>query len=410
MMTQGRESKSVAQTARRRRDSVEDEKRAQRRAIISVLVADQGHEDFEIGDILRDSYGIKVGRSTVTRDLQWIKKNRWIETRLGSECPGKEHLQAIKQTAQFYGGLQEVLRERSNGTLKSFHVFWGGPIAKGEDGWDDRLSRFAARAAPTLLELLPTGQRIGVSFGTTIGVCIEALASAAARARARTPRELMVIPTSGEPLGGAKAPFASTDLAEHLREILGGPHVPSLRGMAPVIPEKFYGYTHAAGFAHMRCYTSYKTIFGDSSTEGLVDELDTVLTSAGGFGEHYHAFQNGVVENLGFTREQVGEVAEGDICGVLMGKNEGLTKAQEKMLDGLRKLWTGIRLEHLRRISANARDHQHPGVILCALGANKADIVQAVVCREKLVNHLIIDETLAARLQELLNLPTFAAA
>ena len=32
------------------------------------------------------------------------------------------------------------------------------------------------------------------------------------------------------------------------------------------------------------------------------------------------------------------------------------------------------------------------------------------VCRVKLVNHLIIYETLGARLQELLNLPTVAAA
>jgi DNA-binding transcriptional regulator LsrR (DeoR family) len=179
--------------------------------------------------------------------------------------------------------------------------------------------------------------------------------------------------------------------------------------MAPVIPEKFEGFTHAAGFAHMRCYKPYKTIFGDSFTPGLIETLDTVLTSTGGFGEHYHAFRNDVIEDPGFTRERLGEFAEGDIAGVLIGK-DGLTKTQAKDLDTIRKLWTGIRIEQLRQISANARNNGHPGVILCAIGASKADIVLAAIIREKLVNHLFIDETLAARLQELLKLPTVAAA
>jgi DNA-binding transcriptional regulator LsrR (DeoR family) len=406
--SKGRKPETVSGTSLRRRDR-DEELRWQRRAIVAHLIGDQEHDQSELQDVLA-SYGIKVCPATISRDLRLLRKERWLVTRVANDCPGMDHLEAIRQTAKFYGGLPQELRKRSEGTLKSCSVFWGGPPkANGHDCWDDRLVRFAARAEPTLRGLLSGGRGIGVSFGATIGVCIEAIAKAATRTHLRPPDDLMVIPTSAEPLGSAKAIYASTDLAEQLRELLGGPEVPSLRGIAPVIPEKFEGFTHAAGFAHMRCYKSYKTIFGDSSTPGLIAKLDTVLTSAGAFGEHYHAFRNDVVENADFTRERLSEFAEGDIAGVLIGK-DGLTKTQAKDLDTIRKLWTGIRIEQLRRISANARNSGHPGVILCALGANKADIVLAAAIREKLVNHLIIDETLAARLQELLNLPTLEAA
>lgn len=409
MKKRGRTPEINTGTSQRHRDTDEEKRRLRRRAIEAYLIGKQGHDQCELVDLLADSYGINVCAATVTRDLQWLRDKRWLVTHIGDDCPGMEHLEAVKQTAHFYGGLQEALRQRSGGTLKSFHVFWSGPPKRnGGDSWDDRLSRFAERAAPTLREILAGGRRIGVSFAATIGVCIEALASSA-HEHTGQPRDLIVVPTSGEPLGGAKATLASTDLAERLSEILGGSDVPSLRGIPPIIPEKFAGQIHASGLGFLRCYRSYKKIFGDCDTKGLVDELDTVLTSAGGFGEHYHAFQNEVVENPKFTRERVGEVAEGDICGGLVRKNGHLTKAQEKTLEALRDLWTGIRLEHLERISANARDNGHPGVILCALGASKADIALTVTCRDKLVNHLLIDETLATRLQELLDLPTVPA-
>ena len=45
---------------------------------------------------------------------------------------------------------------------------------------------------------------------------IEALADSEIRARIKPRANLTVVPTSGEPLGGAKPQFASTDLAERL--------------------------------------------------------------------------------------------------------------------------------------------------------------------------------------------------
>lgn len=411
MKKQARKPESMTVKARKRSNKQDEEKRrARRRAIVAYLVVDQKHDPSEVPDILRRSYGIDKGRSTVSRDMKWARAHGWIVTQLGKDCPREEHLEAVKQTAHFHGGLQEALRDRSGGTLKSIDVFWSGPTRIDADiDWDDRLSRFAARAAPTLLERLVRAQKIGVTFGASIGVTIEAVGSAA-RSQPIRCKDVMVVPTSGEPLGGAKPTFASTDLAERLSEILGGARVPSLRGIPPVIPEEFAGHSQTVVFDLIRCLRSYKQIFGDSDTGGLVGELDTLVTSAGGFGERYHAFQNEFVSIPGFTRERLAELALGDIGGVLIPKDGIFTKAQEKMFSAWRRLWTGIRIEQLRRISADAKNSDRPGVILVAIGANKAQIVQALTCRERVVNHLIIDESLAARLQELLNLPTVAAA
>ena len=417
MIDNAAKSQTVERNARTPRTAENEHKLARRRALIAYLVADQGHEESVVGDVLRETYGIGVGRSTISRDLQWAKKNGWVQTRLGESCPGRAWLDEIKQTGHFYRGLQNALKEQSNGTLKSLHVFWGGPIAPRSTGhgsaadladghthnWDARLETFSNRAAPTLLELLGTARRIGVTFGGTIGATIEAIAGAATRARIKPRPDVTLVPTSGEPLGGARPTSASTDLADQLSQILGGPKVPSLRGVPPVIPEEFRGRDHTIVLEFIRRLRSYREVFGDDQTGGLVKQLDTVLTSAGGCGESYHAFQNGFVSLPGHNQERLSEIALGDMGGVMTQK-PGLTKAQEKTFAALRDLWTGIGIDDFRRISTAAKANGRPGVILCAVGANKAAITLALTCRENLVNQLIIDETLAARLSESLNL------
>lgn len=414
----------------------EERQRRRRRALIAYLVADQGMEDYEVADALRRMFGISIARSTVTRDLQWARKAGWIVTRLGEDCPGRGELEAVKQTAHFYGGLQVALQKQSGGTLMGLHVFWGGSPSPREfdaaletgahserdgastgnprassandNGWDERLARFSTRAAPTLSSLLAKAERVGVTFGRTIGANIEALAGA--RQGLRRPRRMFeVVPTSGEPLGGAKPEYASTDLAERLSELLGGAPVPSLRGISPVIQEEFRGRDHAIVFRFIRGLRSFKEVFGDDRTRGLVGELDTVLTSAGSFGEQYHAFRNEYARIPGLSHERMGELALGDLGGVVISKDGRFTKAQQKAFAALRALWTGIRIEDFRRVSEAARGNGHPGVILSAIGAHKADLTLALTCRERLVNHLIIDETLAGRLSELLQLSQAAA-
>ena len=397
--------------SRKRRVADDEEKQTRRRALIAHLVADQGIEESKVADVLCAMFGISVARCTVTRDLQWARRHGWIVTHLGEDCPGREHLDAVKQTAHFYDGLQKALQEGSGGTLRALHVFWSGPCrADEDDGWDGRLQRFSKRASPTLLDLLARAERIGVTWGRTIGENIEAVAAATSRGQIKPQPNVTIVPTSGEPLGGARAQFASTDLAERLSAILGGSNVPSLRGISPVIPEEFRGHDHATVLRFIRGLRSFREVFGDAGAAGIVAQLDTVLTSAGSFGERYHAFQNEFVRIPGLSREKLGELALGDVGGVLIQKDGGFSKAQQKAFAALRDLWTGIRIDDFRRVSASARENGRPGVILSAVGANKADITLALTCRERLVNHLIIDETLATRLSELVNRAKIAAA
>jgi DNA-binding transcriptional regulator LsrR (DeoR family) len=244
---------------------------------------------------------------------------------------------------------------------------------------------------------LAPAQVLGVTWGGTIGATIEALATILAHSPKSRRTDLTVVPTSGEPLGGARPSCASSELAERLGDVLGAGAVPSLRGIPPVIPEEFRGRDHAIVLQFIRRLRSFREVFGDEAAPGLVATIDTVLTSAGTFGDHYHAFQNEFVRIPGLSRERLGAIALGDIGGVLVPR-EGLTRKEQKTFHTLRDLWTGIRHEDFQRISQATCDGGAPGVILTAIGASKAPIVRALACREQWVNQLVIDHELAAAL------------
>ena len=77
----------------------------------------------------------------------------------------------------------------------------------------------------------------------------------------------------------------------------------------------------------------------------------------------------------------------------------GDTKLREEFED-LSDLWTGMSLSSYIRV-AHARTRIGPGVVLCCLGDNKAEIVHHLVTRPdlQLVNMLVVDEQLATALK-----------
>ena len=58
----------------------------------------------------------------------------------------------------------------------------------------------------------------------------------------------------------------------------------------------------------------------------------------------------------------------------------------------------GARLDHLRQCARRALGASLPGVVLCAIGANKADSVMEII-RLGLANRLVVDTDLWQQLQ-----------
>jgi hypothetical protein len=69
--------------------------------------------------------------------------------------------------------------------------------------------------------------------------------------------------------------------------------------------------------------------------------------------------------------------------------------------------WTGVKMGHLQdcaRRALNRTPDRAPGVIVLAIGANKATVVYEAL-RKGLIQHLFTDEDLADRLEQICSKP-----
>jgi len=98
-------------------------------------------------------------------------------------------------------------------------------------------------------------------------------------------------------------------------------------------------------------------------------------------------------------KEELAQLIYGDVGGVLL-EQPGLCPDDQAMVDRLNAGWTGMKAKDLRRIAQAAGRNGSGGVILVASSAAKADVLFAAI-RRGLVNQLVVDEPLMARLVDL---------
>jgi hypothetical protein len=138
-----------------------------------------------------------------------------------------------------------------------------------------------------------------------------------------------------------------------------------------------------------------------------LQRLDAVLCSVGPDDRVWGYRGDDLLESGDLKREELQTLVLGDIAGVLIPRPGMWGDAK---LAIIRDHWNGIRLEDLQACAERAVVLKHvPGVCVFAAGANKAHFVsQCLRLRDdegkvvSLINHLIIDDDLAARLLKLL--------
>jgi hypothetical protein len=162
--------------------------------------------------------------------------------------------------------------------------------------------------------------------------------------------------------------------------------------------------------------TAYREVFGaekddiDASKDPvpLVDKLECVLTSTStqerplGFGG------DNLIRVAGVPREKLNDLVVGDICGALIERPNLGEDARRSVAD-IRARWTGVTLAQLRACASRARAPRLPGVVVVAVGANKAPVVVASV-RLGLVQHLFADQDLADHLEQICSALTTGAS
>jgi DNA-binding transcriptional regulator LsrR (DeoR family) len=268
-----------------------------------------------------------------------------------------------------------------------------------------RFARFGREAARPLADLLSRSEVFAVTWGMTISQCIDGLK--ATLAPEMMGRSIRIVPVCGEPRGQASHRHTSSRLAERLHDQLrsSARQPPSLTGVPALIPRKFHGAEARVIRRFVGQSGSYRAVFRSSSP--LIDRVDSLLTSVGpsnrpmGF-LHEELLAAGSTRSRRLTTESLSRLVIGDIGGVLIPR-PGLAEQGRLEVDALNAMWTGITLSHLKRMSRQAGQTRRPGVIVASLDGDERAHVIAEAIRAGIVNHLIIDRSLADALTAVLD-------
>jgi DNA-binding transcriptional regulator LsrR (DeoR family) len=298
--------------------------------------------------------------------------------------------------------LLDLLRERG-GCLRNVTVRQSGdpaaPAAGSKASWVERIRYFGSEVGPQLLSLLSESDCVGVGWGRTVAAAISGLKRACESPPPRPRGPLVCVATVGGLVGELKvrAESSSSILASRLAETVNGDweHLYTLHGLEAFIsfldrPDEFEAIRR-----RIERFPNYQAIFGSHGQPGVIDRLDTIITSCGD-AHHYNQFWTTELPRIGVSPEKLNRLTHGNIGGVLL-ERAGLDSADRALFADIARRWTGITRRHYEQCA-----RRKPGVVLLALGDNKADVVLRCVSLG-LVTELIIDEDLALALWDKLD-------
>jgi DNA-binding transcriptional regulator LsrR (DeoR family) len=386
---------------------------------VAAFLYSQGKRQVDIAQQLG------ITQPEVSRYIARAKESGWLKVEfVESRFPGQ--LEDIKRLAVPPVDLLPRMHRWADdpNTVLEVQVLPSPNQRKDPKNWDGkRLPAFAEAAARHVKRLLQQARYVGVTWGETNRRVVNALCHALPRPRPKR-RGLTFVPLSGEPITNPIAQLSSAStLVARLHEAINGYGEPlSLNAVPAMIPAQFEGEVGTIR-AFLGWINSYREIFGEpeagsassmssggpsSARRPLVHRLDTILTGAGAPSRNSRSVW--LQERLaaeGF--HEIGELAElvvGDVGGCYLPRRDLGRKGVERVR-GMNDRWTGIQEQHLADCAhAAARfgpGKGPPGVVIIAMGSEKADIVAECV-RRGIANRFILDYDLAQSLARLLDL------
>lgn len=286
-------------------------------------------------------------------------------------------------------------------------------------------SEFIHGAALHVCHLLERAKRLGLMWGRTVHLLVENIKACGENLDRDALGGIECVPLCGDPihlLNQRKLEYSASWLAVELERALRRPSAyraanPCLIGVPAYLSSAVREGARADGgglasFLHE--IPGYEAIFGRNPGQRLrlADEVDTVIMGAGIIGPECELWSPArpdvastgdfIAERLlqeKIRKDDLARLVFGDVGGVLLEK-PSLSPAERKTVDLLNDGWTGMREADLRRIAQAAGRNGSGGVILVASSAAKAEVLLAAILRG-LVNQIVVDEPLKARLVEL---------
>ncbi len=341
------------------------------------------------------------------------EKIRFVSERISAEklalAKARLHAEPLQQI------LPQIAAWAPGMTAPTLHIYPCHSRNTSEATWRHRIQAFSGDCAGDLLNVIAPASVIGVAWGEMVASAVDAMQRAQADQPGARREDQTVIPLLGEPLGRNINQHSSSVLASKLAEILNPKfEAGSTLSLAPVpalIPAEMTKPEIKAIRKLIRRITAYREIYGadegepsgNGESKPWIERVDAILTSIS-TQERPLGFSNDrLLSAAGMRRERVNDLVIGDLCGVVIPR-PNLDSQSKAEIESILARWTGVRIDHLEACAARAQKGG-PGVVVLAIGANKAPVVYEAL-RRGLVQHLFIDEDLADRLAEICALPS----
>ncbi|MGA2909395.1 MAG: hypothetical protein ABSE36_16965 [Terracidiphilus sp.] len=380
--------------------------------VAAAYLSGQGKTQEEI------AIDLGISQALVSRLIRRAKEKQYLETRFVSEKVSDEDLARAKARLR-KGPLQQLLSQvgvLASGTpMPTFHVYPCRSRNRSEATWRHRIQMFSSDCADDLVKVLASASVIGVAWGEMVASAVDAMQRKQADGHESPHPGKTIIPLLGEPLGRNISQHSSSVLASKLAETLNPKTEPgSTLSLAPVpalIPADMTKAEIGTIRKLIRRITAYREIYGAEERESdgeekpvpWIDRVDAILTSISTEERPLGFDDDRLIRAAGIRRERLNDLVIGDLCGIVIPR-PNLDSQSKSEIENIMARWTGARVEHLEACATRAQKGA-PGVIVLAIGANKASVVHEGL-RRGLIQHLFMDEDLADRLGEIGAVPS----
>jgi len=372
----------------------ERDKRAQQAA---YLRARHNFSQEEIGRLLGGVSQSHISRLlTHAIDMGWlVTELRFKEHSLSPEA--MREIQHLLEPRRLVFHFEEIQR-RTGQMTPNVRVFDSGSDSPTSGAFDIRCRRFGRSAAGRLEELLRQSRAVGVTWGRTVSSLIDGLA--AANRSYHGDNQIVFAPVSAELITLAAPDYSSTLLAARLNNLFNDGEGEKLRlgGVPAYIPRRYDAAKVQAIREYLLDAASYRRIF--AGDHPLINRIDTVITSVGSADRPLGGAMEEVLSAASITAVELKALIAGDVGGILIPR-PGASADEARQVDELNAMWTGITKEHLARLAMRSAGVGGAGVVVAAIGRERAAIVAEMI-RLEMINELIIDWDLANALETLL--------
>lgn len=326
---------------------------------------------------------LEISQPKVSGLVTRARSEGWLQTRFVKERLSRKIRELVRQRANRKN--EELLRK-----LKAYHKnIRQVSVLPCTGSREEREIEFGLAAAPLVRELLDNAHLVGVTRGPDLRFLLNGMEKGVLRPITNAPR---FIPLCGEILSEHIQDDSSAVLVSRLRRLVekGARPNSELDRLTLIAVPAFIPCYDPEKEAVLRDYVNhivgYRTVFkGTADTPAIVEQLDMILTSAGG--RHN---KPGWVEEIsaatGLSKEVVVECCFGQMGGATIERKK-LSKEQKRLV----RAWTGVQQEHFARCAnAAAQDASKVGVVLLNIGLEHVEATLECVKRG-FVNHLIVD-------------------